>query len=643
MTATRAFCERHGLSFDAGATCPKCDGAAAASATPRVSQLDTHPAGEARVTARRREGSTTRQGGSPSALGARTTAHAGRRPSQLETQRPRSAVVSPRPATPPNTRLHGWATVGLLSLAALLGYRQWSRMPTSSAASTVSARAAASLDAGGEPASAPQESRTAASSTEPSEIAAARRARPAPRYRARRGELPDICRVPWSEMYEHERSATVQGGRGPLGQTPLMVAAESGSLEELQLLLSSGAVLDHRDHHNHTALTYAARRGRDAHVEALMRAGADARTRGLWNAGGGSMTALDAALLEGATATAQLIEREVLQGFLALEAEDLSVIDEAGDTPLHWVARYADARAAQLLVQGGADLETQNCPARPGDDRGLHRDDLRSATPLLVAVWAGNVGVARQLLESEANARAVDERGRGVFHVMRHPESVALAAALLRRGADPTLPDREGKAPADVLAASGLRAELARALAGLGRPLPSAPTTIADVIGVITRLGTPRGAAAREDDPEAVLALLGGDALLVNETDARGRTALSEAAFQGLPRVAEALVTRGASLDARDERGATPLHRASDAQTIAALVRLGAPIDARDQGGATPLHLRAATHGSLDAVTALVEAGANARIKDRGGRSPLDLARQGGNLEVSEYLESRGR
>ena len=453
---------------------------------------------------------------------------------------------------------------------------------------------------------------------------------------------PKICRVPWSEMYERERSAMVTGGRGPHGRTPLMVAAESGSLTELQRLLSSGAAIDDRDELNHTALTYAARQGRDAHVEALMRAGADARARGLWDAGGGSMTALDAALRGGATQSAQLIEREVLQSFLALKAPDLSAIDEAGDTPLHWVARYADARAAELLVLGGAALETQNCPARPGDERGLHRDDLHAATPLLVAVWAGNVAVARQLLESQANARAVDERGRGAFHVMRHSESIALAAALSRAGADPTLPDRDGKTPAEVLSESGLRAELARTLATLGRPIPSAPATIADVLGVITRLGTPRGAAARQDDPEGVLTLLGEDAMLVNETDTRGRTALSEAAFQGLPRVAEALVARGASLDARDHTGATPLHRARDAQTIAVLVRLGARVDAHDQSGATPLHLCAAAPGSIEAVTALVEAGANARLEDRGGHTALELARRGGSPDVVEYLEGHG-
>jgi ankyrin repeat protein len=136
-----------------------------------------------------------------------------------------------------------------------------------------------------------------------------------------------------------------------------------------------------------------------------------------------------------------------------------------------------------------------------------------------------------------------------------------------------------------------------------------------------------------------VLALLEGDAMLVDESDSQGRTALFEAALQGLPRVTETLIARGARIDARDRGGVTALHLARDPQTIALLVRLGASVDARDHGGATPLHLRAAAPGSLDAVTALVAAGANTRLKNRGEQSALDLAQASGSPDVIKYLE----
>ena len=377
MTPKLAFCELHGgYDADQHLICPGCKSAAAGAppAPVRVSQLDTLQAGEARRTARQREGSTTRgQAG-------RTTAQGARRPSQLATQRPRFAPLGPLAPSPQPTRLHGWSALALCALVAVLGYRQWSKVAPISAASSQSAAGAAVLDAGA--------SRSSPSATESGGEAASRAANsgaaqsgrtwPAIRYRARPEQIPDICVVPWLEMYDGPRVAADRAGGGPHGQTMLMVAAESGSVQALQLLLDSGANVDERDALNHTALTYAARGGRDAHVEALMRAGADARTRGLWDIDGGSMTALDAALLVGAIPTARLMEREVLQSFLALDPPDLSAVDEAGETPLHWVARYADARTAQSLVERGAPLETRNCPARPGDERGLHSDDLRS-------------------------------------------------------------------------------------------------------------------------------------------------------------------------------------------------------------------------------------------------------------------------
>lgn len=594
---------------------------------------------------------TTAHGGRPSASGGRTTATAGRptvhgrttaraeaRPSQLKTQRPRPAAAGPAPGPSAGIRLHGFAALALFALAGVLGYREWAKTASGDAqASTSSSNIAP--DAGPLEAPGEQTQPRRASSREEPERARPSRSWPAIRHRARRGHVAEVCRIPWAELHGREPTGEPDSARDEQGRTPLTAAAESGSIEELERLLASGARVDERDARGHTPLTSAALRGRDAHVQALMRAGADARARALWDAEGGSMSALDAALSQGALGTARLIEHDVLESFRVLTPDDLSAIDEAGDTPLHWVARYAEAKAAKLLIQRGAELELANCPARPGDEIGLHAGDLRAATPLLVAIWAGNTGVARVLLDAGADTRAVDERGRGVFHVVRHSESLALTRELLRAGADPLQADRDGRTPPEALAASGLRTELERELAAAGRPIPAAPASIIDLMGVITRLGTTRGTAPERDDPAPVIALLDADATLVSATDARGRTALFEAAAQGLPRVAEALVARGARADARDSAGRTPLHAARDARIITELVRLGASTGARDGAGSTPLHLQAARRGSLEAVTALIAAGASTNVRDRGGRTPLDLARASGSPDVVLYLE----
>jgi len=116
----------------------------------------------------------------------------------------------------------------------------------------------------------------------------------------------------------------------------------------------------------------------------------------------------------------------------------------------------------------------------------------------------------------------------------------------------------------------------------------------------------------------------------------RGDTALHMAAAAFRAPVAALLIEGGASCDARNRRGAEPLHYAADtndhdpsgqAEVIAYLTSHGANPDAIDVGGVTPLH-RAVRTRSLAAVKALVEAGANPRRPNKSGSTPLHLAVQ---------------
>ncbi len=83
----------------------------------------------------------------------------------------------------------------------------------------------------------------------------------------------------------------------------------------------------------------------------------------------------------------------------------------------------------------------------------------------------------------------------------------------------------------------------------------------------------------------------------------------------------------GDDVNARDERGWTPLHRAAafgrTPGVVTALVEAGAAPNARDRKGRTPLHVAACFGKAVPAVAeALLAAGADPAAKDEGDKTP---------------------
>ncbi len=161
-------------------------------------------------------------------------------------------------------------------------------------------------------------------------------------------------------------------------------------------------------------------------------------------------------------------------------------------------------------------------------------------------------------------------------------------------------------------------------------------------------------------DSEAAISLLNDSPHLAKESAARGATrqtakenffdrishylnegdtALHMAAAAHQTRITEALISGGASVRARNRRGAEPLHYAVDGgpgspvwnpseqtKIIAMLIRAGADPNAVDRSGVAPLH-RAVRNRCAAAVRALIEGGADPRAPNRNGSTPILLAR----------------
>jgi len=76
----------------------------------------------------------------------------------------------------------------------------------------------------------------------------------------------------------------------------------------------------------------------------------------------------------------------------------------------------------------------------------------------------------------------------------------------------------------------------------------------------------------------------------VNAIDYLGRTPLFLAAANGYYDVADYLIAHGARVNAQDQYLSTPLHYALNVPLAALLISKGAQVDARDEDGFTPLH-----------------------------------------------------
>lgn len=92
----------------------------------------------------------------------------------------------------------------------------------------------------------------------------------------------------------------------------------------------------------------------------------------------------------------------------------------------------------------------------------------------------------------------------------------------------------------------------------------------------------------------------------------------------------KALLKRGATVNARDKEGKTPMHHAARSghiPTARALLNSGADINALSNDGHTPLHV-ASWGRTPEMVKFLVERGARMNVRDKLGKTPEDIAQQ---------------
>ena len=156
---------------------------------------------------------------------------------------------------------------------------------------------------------------------------------------------------------------------------------------------------------------------------------------------------------------------------------------------------------------------------------------------------------------------------------------------------------------------------------------PNAPTTL--LIGSQLRTGFQRVGTTTNftlwELPATVAALLGGGAS-VDARNESGETPLHVAATGGTASHIAALLQAGADPDVRNGRGRTPIFDSTDPTSVSALIDAGASVDVRDAQGKTPLYGRAEWGISPETIEVLLDAGVDPAIRDNQGRLARDSA-----------------
>lgn len=467
------------------------------------------------------------------------------------------------------------------------------------------------------------------------------------------------------------------------GAAPLHFAAASGDLPSVSALLGSGATVDvHEPEWGQTPLIFAAARGRTEAVEALLAAGADplvtARVLDLVDRDIADRTserrrrAEVAATRARAMGTTDVASDEQAEGDKSpagapvreARAQEVQVREVQQATPARDVpARKAQARQVQAREAAQEALEIRQ---RTGEPVPLNFAGLVATHGGLSAVHlAAREGHAETVFALLEGGVPIDfpsaADGATPILIAAINGYFDLAAALLRRGADPNLASDAGAAPLYAVLnmhwAPKARhpqplvyqqqrigyLELMRELLDAGADVDARlsrtlwyTTYNRDLLGVDRTGATPFWRAAHATDVPAMKLLLeyGADPNLPtvkvpqrrfgprDETDHSGLPPAPVGGPAVYPIHAAAGVGYGQGFAGNSHRhvpdGWMPAVRFL-------VEELDADVNARDHNGYTPVH-HAAARGDNEMILYLVEKGADATAVARSGQTTVDMA-----------------
>ncbi|XP_072545755.1 kinase D-interacting substrate of 220 kDa B isoform X2 [Salminus brasiliensis] len=341
--------------------------------------------------------------------------------------------------------------------------------------------------------------------------------------------------------------------RSENGQTPLMVAAEQGSLEIVQELIRRGANVNLDDVDCWTALISAAKEGHVEVVKELLDNNANVEHRDM-----GGWTALMWAAYKGRVEVARL---------LLEKGANPNITGQYSVYPIIWAAGRGHAEIVRLLLQRGAKV---NC------------SDKYGTTALIWAARKGHYNCVMDLLENGANVDQEGANSMTALIVAVRGGYTEVVKELLKRNPNVNMTDKDGNTALMIAAIEG-HTEIVEDLLDADTYV-----NIPDRSGDTVLIGAVRGGHV-----EIVRALLHKYA----DIDVKGqdsKTALFWAVEKGNATMVRDILQCNPDTEACTKEGETPLIKATKMRNIEIVEHLldkGAKVSAVDKKGDTALHI----------------------------------------------------
>ena len=365
----------------------------------------------------------------------------------------------------------------------------------------------------------------------------------------------------------------------PDGATALAWAAFLDETAVAESLLAAGAKVSTADEYGETPLTLACANGNAKLVDAFLRAGANPNSA-RWD----GETALMIAANSGNT--------EVVKALLARGAAVNAAESRKGQTALMWAAAEGHTDVASLLIDHGADVKAAS---------------KAGFTALVFAAVKNDDQSVRTLLAAGADPNHALPDGTKVLLVAANYRSTKAAGSLVDGGADPNVADRTGNTPLHTAALAGAL-DLVNKLIAKKADVNAKTNKTAGGRGGFGGGGggfrfqpgeeTPLLMAAHANHPEVMKALVaaGADPTLKAQD---GTTLLMAAAGSGHIEAVRYAYELDPHVDAVTTAGTTVMHSAVTGtgavpqpeicKVVQFLADKGAPLDAKDNRGRTPM------------------------------------------------------